>query len=692
MVDLLASIRKGANQYSAFNTHNANQANIKLKQQEAEDQAYRDAVNNLGAIALDNGYSSDGVSLNRELLEDHAERSAKGEEIPSFDRFSSLVLNTDLAKNGKISDFRFTGVTPGPDGTITAEGQYEDGTTAPLTEGRSNDPNDLPAFASPKDAVGGLINQFDELRYDPRFAQQNIDSSRLKNVGALEGKKIKVKGQLTASLVEGLRSATANVEGGEKYVTAVKAQLAQMSPDEQLAFMRDTVAPALGKNIKEGLTEEQAEIVDQAGNEPPTTSSAPTEQTGFSMSEQESKTDAARLINKIETDKGKVTGSPNPRSVKVDDKRRAEALNRRKTTIEKRLSNFGALEDVTGFGANKQVAALQAELELINRYQSGGSTDTTLQGEAKTAVAKGTEKTASQIAQGDTPQFTEKELSAFQEHLASKGITSLAKAYKATDEELLTLRSIIATTAKDAETRKMALEQFDNVIQTGNPGFNAVELSTARLNTQNAATSAMNAETSRRNSLRMEREQQQKYVGKTTKSVNDVDAAIHALLWDKENSTPKSIDLESFDALFNSNQGPKKLYLELQNANQMVKRNGNNRAAQSKADNLRRSLLANISLYMQVINKDGSQEWSMETESGAPLDAGDAALNRVQVSEYDGAGNPVEFIITKPADGTQDDDAISASTLKNKLGATMYDWFVKELGKIEESRKKQKGG
>jgi len=781
MVDLIASMKSGIGQYNSFNAHNANQAAIKLQQQGAEDQSYRDAVNNLGAIAIGTGYSTDGITLDRDKLMTDYEKAANGESVPSLDKFNSLVLNTDLAKNGKIAGFSFDRVTPGPEGTVTAEGRYEDGTAAPLTVNRSADPNDPPAFATPADAVGALINQYDELRYDPRFAQQNIDASRLGNVARLENKKIGVKGQLTAQLLEGLRAATQNTGEGEAFITRVKSRLATMSPDEQIAFMRDEVAPALGQNIKQGLNEEQAQLVDQAGKgqqtgegqqnnlRPDGTTKSqqgflgqipnnatgevmteasisvnidgkkvliptlvPTltqeeikaladmqlegnaknipasiqqkavehakqriaagkdpfyqdsegEQAAFKMSEEEAETKTAKLIRRIEKNKGRTTGGRN----KVDDSDRAKSLERHKKSIQRRLSNLASLEKDLDISRPGKIAELKAELELLNRYQSGGSTEAAPQGDAKTAVTKATEKTVQQVEQGDVPQFSNKELQAFKDHLASKGITSLAEAYKATDEELITLRAIIATSSEDPESRKFALEQFDNVIQTGNPGFNAVELSAAQNQQTTAEANLKRAEAQKISAQRLRDQQRAAEAGRFSKDIEAVNDAIYDLFWDKADGTAKNVDIGSFKQLFSSSKGPQALLQKWRTAQQQVDRNPRNIAAKKQSDTLRASLLSNLSLYLQVLNKEGDQEWSWSTDSDYQLNAGDSALDYIAIDAY-AKGEPTQFIIRNPASGKQDGDAISASQLKEALGPSMYDFFVANLKEVTARRK-----
>ena len=230
------------------------------------------------------------------------------------------------------------------------------------------------------------------------------------------------------------------------------------------------------------------------------------------------------------------------------------------------------------------------------------------------------------------------------------------------------------------------MEQFDNVIQTGNPGFNAVELSTAQNQQTTAEANLRRAEAQKITAQRLRAEQRANEVGRASKDIKAVNDAIHDLFWDKADGTAKTVDIDSFKQLFSSSKGPQALLQKWRTAQQLVDRNPRNSAAKKQSDTLRASLLSNLSLYLQVLNKEGDQEWSWSTDSDYQLNAGDSALDYIAIDAY-AKGEPTQFIIRNPASGKQDGDAISASALKEALGPGMYDFFVANLKEVTARRK-----
>ena len=100
------------------------------------------------------------------------------------------------------------------------------------------------------------------------------------------------------------------------------------------------------------------------------------------------------------------------------------------------------------------------------------------------------------------------------------------------------------------------------------------------------------------------------------------------------------------------------------------------RLSEDKAEQLDRALAQHISFGLQFTSRAGDLEWSIETDSGAPLSGSDYALSRI---ERDGTGGGIKIL--KPGTSNQDGDAFTAQQVSEFFGGNekMAAWFYDRL-------------
>lgn len=592
-------------------------------------------------IAMETGYSLDGWGIDKEKLERDAARAAAGEDVPEFHAFSSGMANFEVEN----PEFSFKKAVPGPGGTITMAGSYDSGPkkgeVAPLTVNGTDASDDEVAYSDPRQAAALLINNYDSVMNDPALAEQKGRILRTKKLGSLSSKLTSIKGQLTAGVMQKLRSLNAE----PRTIRAVKAQLAQLgTPQAQIAYLKDNVIPNMQEDLDAFLSKEQQQVVQQAESEP----------------------------------------APAPEQTPVDKAAEIKKLESRLANLEGK-SGRGMADRRQGL--RDQIAALKETPEEATAPKKTGQmarNNKPVPAPAQDLMTKAAQVSQEELEQGRGPTFTQEELSAFEEYLSSKGINSMAEAYKGTQEDIQALRAVLSQSLGDEAQRRRMFNEFNNVLQTGSPAYDQKTLTEAQQEQRKIENTEFSNETARLNSDRLRDDLMQKVAQDSGGAIGEASKRIRNVLYDKDGE-PQSYDMKDVNAAsFGPGGSISSIWNKFRVARDQLKRNPKNKVAAQKKAMFQRALYENLSLYMQIYNQSDEAEISvLATDSGAPLNASDDTMSRVKIQEVDGDGNPTVFWLINPSSGTQDGDAITASQVKTAMASEdLYDFFVESLRKF----------
>ena len=601
-------------------------------------------------LANDLGISNAaGTKLDPKKLTALWESQAKSGKIdPKLQQLAAALGNDDSAVKNNIG-FSFTGVTEGPDNTIALQGSYDgDEKKKYSTVGRKTGEAAEVAFSSYSDASALMTNQYNQMWNRPGVSgarrEFGMKNSLLKNndqIAANEELISNAVGQLTNDLEDAL------IATGSDDATAVVTKLKQ-------SFIGMPWA-------------EQLKVLQQYGSE----LQLPTENIV-----------TPEVQEAAAAEEAKQTAAPS-QSAPADNSAEIAAL-------EARIAKVAP-----GRGGLKRKAELQKQVDSL-KSASPAPAEEAAPVDENPAIQSGVDKakaaTDEDIVEGKV-QFTQEEIVALQERLKGKGIETLEDMNKATRAEQQELRAMLSTIAVNKEQRAEYLGRMNKVMSTGSTDYDSKELQEAQLAQQTeeragyqaetsrmvAKTGQMTAETGRLNYFRQVEDHDWKVSEKVGDRIRGNFAAAKAAIYGTDDDGNVNSDI-NFDEgrFFSEYKGAfEGAYTEFRNAP-----SGTPRKAETQV-----ALNSMISMGIQALAE--SEEYGSFGENFLPdggvdyIDGNDNLLSRLQV-QADGS-----VIVYDPTSGSQQDESVPASVLRQIFGDSGYAYFLKEIRGAKGSLKAQ---
>jgi len=681
LLDSFMGGAQGSNNLRLQNEYrNAQQQAIALNEEKAQRDRNLDTANQAAVLARQLDITDDGgLTINQDKLSAKLEEQRANNAFdPKVQQLFSILGNEDLTvKNNP--DFEFTGLAKTPDGNLTLAGAYKNEPEKGrfFTFGREKGDDAIVAAAPVKDIVELASNQYNQAWTKPGVSDlYNEMDARMRISGANQvqadnSPKLRLAVSALTNELEQAIAATAG-DDAARINTNLKNELKGVPYYQQLQILQSygdmlqipSVKEVITPDVVEAAKAAEAEATTQPSGQTPATATEPEPEP-----EQDQRTVAQKNRDKR---------NQNARS-QAEDKQKQKRIAQLEAEIAKPLPDDARLP-VKQARARKEAELAQLKGTGQKKPEEIKDPDPQIESAAKTS-AKATDQ---DIIDGKV-QFTREQVESLQARLKDKGITDLNGIVKASYEEQQAMRGMIAVLARDAEARKTALEQFDNVIATGNPDYNTKTLTEARLAQQEANTKGYTAETGRMNSNRLTTEMFSTFAGSTGTFIGEKVKKITDLFTDKDGEAvePKVDDVKN--AMFGQGGAASSLWGKAKNQKRILDSTTASAqekdAAQRQLNMLQQALLAQLSFAMQYRSAKGDLEFSVfATDSGASLSGNDSALSRIA---RDGDG----YIIVKPGTGEQDGDRITGEQLANFFGdKELLGFFNEKLDEISKKR------
>ena len=687
LLDAFMGGAQGSNNLRLQNEYRtAQQQQIALNEENAQRTRNVDTANQAAVLARQLDITDDGgLTINQDKLSAKLEEQRANNSFdPKVQQLFSILGNEDLTAKSN-PDFEFTGLATTPDGNLTLAGAYkkEPEKGRFFTFGREKGDDAIVAAAPVKDIVELASNQYNQAWTKPGVSDlYNEMDARMRISGANQvqadnSPKLRLAVSALTNELEQAIAATAG-DDAPRIVTNLKAELKGVPYYQQLQILQTYGDQLQIPAVKEVITPEVKAEAEKAEAEATTQPSGQTPATTTEPPKEE----------KPKEEKPELTVAQRNRLEKQLEM--AEA-NLKK---QKEIGDRGRLGGGTAY-----IEQAQARVDKLNAKLGRGQKppkppeqiqdpDPQIESAAKTSA----EATDQDIIDGKV-QFTREQVESLQARLKDKGITDLNGLVKASYEEQQAMRGMIAVLARDAEARKNALEQFDNVMATGNPDYDTKTLQEARVAQQNAdsstlkaQTGAYSAETGRMNTERLTTEMFSTFAGGTGTFIGKKVKKITDLFTDDDGEfdEPEVDDVKN--AMFGAGGAASAIWGKAKNQLRILNSDSastqQKTAAQQQLNMLQQALLAQLSFGMQFLSAQGDLEYSfLATDSGASLSGNDSALSRIA---RDGDG----YIIVKPGTkGEQDGDRITGEQLANFFGdKELLGFFNQKLDEISKQR------
>lgn len=643
---------------------------VALKEEEAGLQ--RDALDMTRAMALADqlGVSTKGgLGLDtKKLTEILQEGRTSNKFNQTAEELASLIANTDYTAR-KNEGFSFNGFSIGPDNTLTMRGSYagQDDPKMATTGGGAGAEEEV-AFAPVEEVANLLSNQYDEMwamRANAGLYNQISQKQKLAGTFDQAEENRQTVTKAVADLTEQVDSffSTSKDPAYSKAARKLKGLLAQpgLSPDEKLSILRD-FGEQLNLPVSEIVT---PEVEQAAASAQPTQGTAqPTQGTAQPAEETAEPADKAAQIAKLEARMAKMPVGRGGQKRKKELQKQIDTLKGEPEVGTKKVSSGGQM--------------------ARNNQPNQGETDPTVAGLASRSEAAAAEPGESVV------RATEEELSALKSALEAKNVTSLETLNKATRDEQIAILTVLSSASYVSPTqRDVYAKELRNVIETGTLSYDRKTRTEAIQEQQKIDTGEANAVTSRMGAERL-RDEFRYEVGGTINTFVEKQVDRVGKLFIDEDGDAQTPSVEQYYQVAGGSDGTlSKMFRRLMGARKRKDGSGapgeSRSIAQQEYNGLKDSLLAQISFGMQFVSQDGGLEWSLATDSGAPLTGSDATLSRI---ERDGAaekGQPSGIRITKPGSSQTDGDAFTADQVATFFGGNkeMMSFFFTALDEIK---------
>ena len=661
---------------------------IQLAEEEAQRTRSLDDVYAVANLATDLGVSSDaGLRIDEAKLTALWEaQAASGKIDPRLQQLAALLGNDDSAAKNNTG-FSFKGVTLDGD-TIALQGGYDgEETTKFSTVGREPGDDAEVAFASYTDASGLMANQYNQMWNRPGVSgykrEYELKNGLNKNNDQIRDNEALIYdavGQLTNELEDAINKIAGNKKGAA-ITTKLKQALAGKPYTEQLKILQQ-----YGSELQLPASKAITPAVEKAAAEAETTTTAEVKVAGG-----EATTDNSAKIAELEARMAKVPPGRAGLARKKELQNQIEQLKSEDptaTTTTENSAEIARLEEEIasipsgeGRGGEVRREALQGQVDQLKGASPAPVAPTAAAEEGKPVAASGSglkkavEATEKDIVEGNV-QFTQAEIESLQERLKAKGIDTLEEMNKATREEQQELRAMLSTIAVNKDQRAEYLKRMNNVMATGSADFNSKEMQEAKIAQQTedragyqAETARTVAETGRLNYFRQVEAQDWNVSEKVGDRIRGNFAAAKAAIYGTDDDGNVNSDI-NFDEgrFFSEYKGAfEGAYTEFRNAP-----SGTPRKAQSQV-----ALNSMISMGIQALAE--SEEYGSFGENFLPdgaidyIDGNDNLLSRLQV-QADGS-----VIVYDPTTGSQQDESVPASVLRQIFGDSGYAYFIKEV-------------
>jgi hypothetical protein len=643
---------------------------VALKEEEAGLQ--RNALDMSRAMALADqlGVSTKGgLGLDtKKLTEILQEGRTSNKFNQTAEELASLIANTDYTAR-KNEGFSFNGFSIGPENTLTMRGSYpgQDDPKMATTGGGAGAEEEV-AFASVEEVANLLSNQYDQMwamRANAGLYNQISQKQKLAGTFDQAEENRQTVTKAVADLTEQVDSffSTSKDPAYSKASRKLKGLLAQpgLSPDEKLSILRD-FGEQLNLPVGEIVT---PEVEQAAASAQPTQGTAqPTQGTAQPTQGTAEPADNSAQIAELEA-----------RIAKIPVGRGGQ---KRKKELQKQIDTLKGEPEV---GTKKVSSGGQM---ARNNQPNQGETDPTVAGLASRSEAAAAEPGESVV------RATEEELSALKSALEAKNVTSLETLNKATRDEQIAILTVLSSASYVSPTQRDVYDkELKNVIETGTLSYDRKTLTEATQEQEKIETGKENAATSRIGAERLLAEFRYKVGGNVNTFVENQVDKIGKLFVD-EDGDAQTPSVEQYYQVAGGSDGTlSKMFRRLMGARKRKDGSGapgeSRSIAQQEYNGLKDSLLAQISFGMQFVSQDGDLEWSLATDSGAPLTGSDATLSRIERDGSAEKGQPSGIRITKPGSSQTDGDAFTAEQVATFFGGNkeMMSFFFTALDEIK---------
>jgi hypothetical protein len=691
------------------------------------EQALKDdqlALNQTQAIASQLGVlSTDGLSIDtKKLTERLAAQRESGQVDQSLEKLLSTVGNSDFSVKTNPG-FKFRQFNVSPDGTFSMVGSYdgqEGNPRAATVNGGTDDSEDV-LFASPEQvatAVGNGYNSILQRKGNAGFYVQTRNKVKLGEIASdldeVQQDTLAAVGQLRnqVDLFLGQYKGTPQEQAAQQAARKLTTALASADGiDSQLEVLRD-----FGEQLGvDGITEiANAVKADTTGSTTgntaatATTPAAATTATAPNTTAQVTDADieAYKEANPLEANLPDRVIASRLRGQQREEMSLAERAGARNNAgAEDNSARIAEIEQILArplpknarSGVARRRQALQKELEgLQGKSSAPAATDSAPAKDeaAAPAVVELGQQVASAQAAGDTNAVkvipTREQVAALKQSLEAKGIRSFEDIERASLAEQRALLAVLSTDPNvDTQQRLAYAGALNNMIETGTMSYDRKSLDAAVLDGRKQTSTEFQAQTARDNSIRLRDEFVRGKVGTNSTFINKQGENIAKLFVDGDgNALDPSVDQYQTAALGN-NGSIANLFRRLQGAMTRQKSGAGGRdVAGAESRQLTDALLAQISFGMQFVSQDGGLEWSLATDSDAPLTASDSRLARIARDGARDAEGKSGIIILKPGTNTQDGDAFSALQVEEFFGGNeeLSRFFFTKLDEIERQR------
>jgi len=294
-------------------------------------------------------------------------------------------------------------------------------------------------------------------------------------------------------------------------------------------------------------------------------------------------------------------------------------------------------------------------------------------------VTKGVNSANDNLQNGEGPSFTQQELNDFAAFLNKKGITNVEGAVDESTDIKQTLLAVLSVTISDPTRRAEAQKKFMNIMETGDQGFSAKDLSTLRTERAN---------------LDLRQDEFELAVDKHEASVDTETRAADKVVLDYDKETDKRVrsflvdedgnkldpEFDEIQAEFFGGSGIVTNLLKRMRAQKESYERRPREQSMRQYTQYKDRVMTHISLAMQLASADDGLEVSFATESGS-ISGSDRFLSRIATNTDGG------FDILKPGTNDKDGDGFTRNQALQLIGdVELYDLFVKEVKKSMEKR------
>lgn len=670
--------------------------------------------------------SPDGLSIDTNALTGLlSEQRASGQVNPQIQKLMTTVGNSDFTVKNNPG-FRFSQMNVSPDGTFSMVGSYDgqEGNPRAATVGGGTDDSEDVLFASPEQVATAVGNGYNSLW------------QRKGNVGSYMQTRNKVRlGEISSDLDEAQQNTLAAVGQLRNQVDLFLGQY-KGTPQEQAAQqaarkLTTALASADGIDAQfevlqdfgeqlgvDGITEiADAVKAGTAGNTAAptatatataTTPAAATTATAPNTTAQVTDADieAYKKANPLEANLPDRVIAGRLRGQQREEMSLAERAGARNNAgAEDNSARIAEIEQILArplpknarSGVVKRRQALQKELEgLQGKPSAPAATDSApAKDEAVApAVAELDEQVVAAQADGDKNAVkvipTREQVAALKQSLEAKGIRSFKDIERASLAEQRALLAVLSTDPNvDTQQRLVYAAALNNMIETGTMSYDRKSLDAAVLDERKQDGTEYSNATARANSIRLRDEFVVDELGTNSAFVNKQGENVAKLFVDGDGN-PLDPSVEQYQtAALGQNGSITNLFRRLQGAmNRQRSGAGGRDVADAESRQLNDALLAQISFGMQFVSQDGGLEWSLATDSDAPLTANDSRLARIARDGARDAQGRSGIIILKPGTNTQDGDAFSAKQVQEFFGGNteLSRFFFTKLDEIERQR------